>query len=137
MENLVCSIREPVYPLLRKVLEPCAQSVEGEPEDSRHDGQEGRNGREPACKDAVYALASQVFLAFTGLYQCTAAHLVNETVSHVGNGCLAVEAAFLFHLLQDVLHCLQFVGIELKGLYDGLVALYQLGCCKTQGNGSP
>ena len=62
---------------------------------------------------------------------CLRAQALDEGEAHLGHCRGTVEAAFLFHLHNEMLECLFLVFRELKGVEDDVVAFHELGRRKT------
>ena len=60
------------------------------------------------------------------------AEAFDEGETHVGHGSSTVEAAFLFHLYDEMLQGFFFILRELQGFKHNRVALNELRCGKAQ-----
>ena len=125
---------EPADALVEPVLQGRTKGIDAEPDDAHHDEDENRDGGPFAGQDFVDFAAAAVFLAFLGLDYCLVAQLFNEGETHLSHGCGAVEAAFLFHLNDEVLQCLFLVLGELQGFEHDGVAFHEFGSSKAHGD---
>jgi len=72
-----------------------------------------------------------VLAALVGLHHAASAHVADKGKAHVGQRGQAVGARLALHLGNDVLDGVEFVAVQVKRLCHQLVALDQLGRCKT------
>ena len=115
-------------------MQRCAQQVDGEVDDAYHDEDEDGNGRPFASEDFVNLAAAAVFFALFGFDYGSVTELLDEGEAHLCHGSSTVEAAFLFHLHDEVLQSL-FLGLrEFQSFHDDRVAFHQLGGGKADGD---
>ena len=119
---------------LEEVLKPSAEGVEGEVEDGRHDEQEGWNGCVAASQNLIDTDASPLFVALLRMHHTAAAHLQDETETHIGECSTAVQSALLLHLADDMFDGLLFVLRQTECLGHQFVSFYQFACCEAYRN---
>ena len=75
-----------------------------------------------------------MLLAFMAFYHGGSHHTLNEGIAHIGQGGVAIQSRFVFHLHDAVLQQLLLVLIQLQFLCQVVAALNQLGCAEARGN---
>ena len=111
-----------------------ADDVEGKIKGQQHHAQEGGNGSIATRKNPVDAHGARMLLAFMAFYHGSSHHTLNEGIAHIGQGGVAIQSCFVFHLHDAVLQQLLLVLIQLQFLRQVVAALNQLGCAEARGN---
>ena len=133
-QGICCGGGQCVNALLAEVLQPGAQSVEGDVEHASHNDEKGGQRGPFSGQHAVNASAAAVFLALARLYNGVLAKTAYVVVTHVGKCGAAVQSALFLHLAYNVCHGLLFVGVESECLAHHGVAFRQFAGGKTQGD---
>ena len=68
------------------------------------------------------------------LFYALAANLIDEGKAHLSHSGTAVQAAFLFHLKNNVFNHFNFILVRIQFVKNNLVAFKNLGCCKANRN---
>ena len=114
-----------------------ADDMEGEVEGEKHDRQKGGNGGVPAGKDLIEPDGAGVLAAFVALGDRGGDDPFDEGIAHIGQGGVAVQPGFVFHLDDAVFQQLLFVFIQPQVLFQRIAALNELGGAETGGDAQP
>ena len=126
--------RKPLDAQVKQRLHRSADDAEGQPGNQQHDQDEKRDGCPLSGENAVQLFASQAFLTFSGLLYTGKADFLNKGISHICNGGAAIQAAFFFHLKNNVLDGFFFVSVQIQTGEHLRIPFHNLGGCKTNGN---
>ena len=126
--------RERVDARCDEILQREADDVEREEEHGPHDEHEHGDGRVPSGQHAVDLAASLQLARGMRLHDRGGHDLLDKREAHVRDGGGAVQAALLLHLVHDVLHGVELVLVQRKGLPHVGVALHQLRRRKAHGD---
>jgi len=114
-----------------------ADDMEGEVEGEKHDRQKGGNGGVPAGKDLIEPDGAGVLAAFVALGDRGGDDPFDEGIAHIGQGGIAVQPGFVFHLDDAVFQQFLFVFIQPQVLFQRIAALNELGGAEPGGDAQP
>ena len=96
-------------PNLKKTLEPGSDHIKGQIKHCGHNSDKAGNRRVFSREHLINPAAAYMLSALLGLYHCLFTYFFNKGKTHICHGCAAVQAAFLFHLENDVLQRLDLI----------------------------